>query len=415
MGFLYPIIQTFASVVADIFFKDITIVGQENIPQTGPVIFCGTHANQFLDAMLMVMSAQRKVGFIIAAKSYRRPLIGFFSKGLNSIPVERPQDLAKAGKGAIIEITETHIRGKNTKFTEEIKPGDVLKIKDVIAELRVKQVNSDTELTYDADQIVVKSGIESGYKIIPKIDQSTMYESVWQRLRSGGTVGIFPEGGSHDQTQMLPLKAGVCIMALGAMLDNDTTPVKIVPCGLNYYRANRFRSKAVVEFGIPYEVPRKLVETYKKSKKEAISKLLSEIEQRMRAVRISAPTYSELTSLYLIRKLYTPAKANLTPEEEYLFNQILTQGYSELKDEPRVKDFLIKVNQYNKDLRRLRLDDSTVKRISSQKLKNIISFFYSLMMFIISAIFAAPGFLLNGPLGLLIKYLSEKERKKVLE
>jgi len=42
----------------------------------------------------------------------------------------------------------------------------------------------------------------------------------------------------------------------------------------------------------------------------------------MRAVRISAPTYSELTSLYLIRKLYTPAKANLTPEEAYLFNQM---------------------------------------------------------------------------------------------
>jgi len=42
----------------------------------------------------------------------------------------------------------------------------------------------------------------------------------------------------------------------------------------------------------------------------------------------------------------------------------LTEGYKEMKDEPRIKDFLGKVNQYNKDLRRLRLDDSTVSIIN---------------------------------------------------
>jgi len=42
----------------------------------------------------------------------------------------------------------------------------------------------------------------------------------------------------------------------------------------------------------------------------------------MQAVRMSAPTYSELTSIYLARKLYTPAKANLGPDEEYLLNRM---------------------------------------------------------------------------------------------
>jgi len=69
---------------------------------------------------------------------------------------------------------------------------------------------------------------------LPKLDQSFMYDAVWARLKEGGCVGIFPEGGSHDRTQMLPLKAGVCIMALGAMTKN-CKPVRIVPCGFNYF------------------------------------------------------------------------------------------------------------------------------------------------------------------------------------
>jgi len=44
-----------------------------------------------------------------------------------------------------------------------------------------------------------------------------MYEEVWKALNSNSCIGIFPEGGSHDRTDLLPLKAGICIMALGAM------------------------------------------------------------------------------------------------------------------------------------------------------------------------------------------------------
>jgi glycerol-3-phosphate O-acyltransferase/dihydroxyacetone phosphate acyltransferase len=44
-----------------------------------------------------------------------------------------------------------------------------------------------------------------------------MFESVFKALNNGDCVGIFPEGGSHDRLELLPLKAGMCIMALGAI------------------------------------------------------------------------------------------------------------------------------------------------------------------------------------------------------
>jgi len=48
---------------------------------------------------------------------------------------------------------------------------------------------------------------------------------------------------------MLPLKAGVCIMALGAMLDQNTAPVRIVPCGLNYYKVYYIRISLLMDKG----------------------------------------------------------------------------------------------------------------------------------------------------------------------
>jgi hypothetical protein len=53
---------------------------------------------------------------------------------------------------------------------------------------------------------------------------------------------LFPEGGSHDRTELLPLKAGFAIMALGTVAAHPGAPLFIVPTGLYYFRAHAFRS-----------------------------------------------------------------------------------------------------------------------------------------------------------------------------
>ena len=64
------------------------------------------------------------------------------------------------------------------------------------------------------------------------------YGNNWQKIKQ---LEFFQKGinfnygrGSHDNPDILPLKAGVCIMALGAMAKYNCK-VKIVTCGLNYY------------------------------------------------------------------------------------------------------------------------------------------------------------------------------------
>lgn len=50
------------------FFRDITVLGAHNIPESGPVIFCGNHQNQFMDGCILFFKAQRDVRFMVAAK-----------------------------------------------------------------------------------------------------------------------------------------------------------------------------------------------------------------------------------------------------------------------------------------------------------------------------------------------------------
>ena len=100
-------------------------------------------------------------------------------------------------------------------------------------------------------------------------------------------MGIFPEGGSHDKTELMPLKGGICIMALGEMKKYGK-PVSLVPAGFNYYNPHKFRSKAIIEFGPPLVVPQEVVDLYKEDHHKAISLLLKLIEDVRNTLKLDA-------------------------------------------------------------------------------------------------------------------------------
>lgn len=141
------------------------------------------------------------------------------------------------------------------------------------------------------------------YKILPHIDQHDVYGHVYKKLNEGGLIGIFPEGGSHDRPDLLPLKAGVSVMALGAMAANRDLKIKIVPVGLSYFHAHKFRSRAVVEFGTPMDVPRDFVDMYQEGggkKRDACGKLLEMVHDGIKAVTIRAPDFETLMVSHLV-------------------------------------------------------------------------------------------------------------------
>ncbi len=86
-------------------------------------------------------------------------------------------------------------------------------------------------------------------------------------------------------------------MALGAMASDPNCRVKIVPVGLSYFHAHRFRSRAVVEFGTAMDVPEELIAMFKEGgpkKREASGKLLDIIYDGLKTVTLRAPDYDTL-------------------------------------------------------------------------------------------------------------------------
>lgn len=89
-------------------------------------------------------------------------------------------------------------------------------------------------------------------------------------------------------------------MALGTLSEYPDIGLKIVPAGMNYFHAHKFRSRAVVEFGTPFEVPKELVDMFRNGeRREATARLLKLIYESLVAVTLTSPDYDTLMVLLL--------------------------------------------------------------------------------------------------------------------
>ncbi|MEM6456313.1 MAG: lysophospholipid acyltransferase family protein [Acidobacteriota bacterium] len=80
------------------------------------------------------------------------------------------------------------------------------------------------------------------------------FEKVHARLAAGGVLLIFPEGQSHSDPHLRPIKTGAARLVLGAHQRGIDPP--IVPVGLTFPRKGTFRGSVLVRFGPPIESAR---------------------------------------------------------------------------------------------------------------------------------------------------------------
>jgi glycerol-3-phosphate O-acyltransferase / dihydroxyacetone phosphate acyltransferase len=86
------LITAFVRIVAKVFFRRIEIVGWEHVPPGAPVIFAVNHPNALIDPMFLLCFAPRPVSFLGKAPLLKMPLIGWFARRFDTIPVYRKQD-----------------------------------------------------------------------------------------------------------------------------------------------------------------------------------------------------------------------------------------------------------------------------------------------------------------------------------
>lgn len=317
---LYYSTKQFLRFILTIFFHDIDVVGRDKLPRHGPVIFVSNHPNQFIDAMMILCSCQYKVSYLIAEVSWNRRIVGDLAWAMGSVPLKRPQDEAKVGIGMVKFSQHDYennkvlsVEGIDTKFTEQVAKGDCIRPVGTPSELKVIQVTDNKTMLVDGigispTELVSVFGREepSAFDVLKRIGQRDVYDSVLEMLSSGGCIGIFPEGDSHDRTDLLPLKFGVSLLAYSA-LEKDGLNVPIVPVGLNYFRTHRWRGRAVVEYGEPIYIDPNTLNSYKaggSERRQVCSELMERIADNMRSVIVSTPDYESLQLIHTARRLY---------------------------------------------------------------------------------------------------------------
>lgn len=444
------------SIIIELFFREVHPRSTWKVPKKGPIIIVAApHANQFVDSLILMrilrMDCLRRVCFLIAEKSTKRAFIGWGARTTGSVPVGRALDMKKPAEGKIYlpdpEGDPTLIRGNGTDFkSAQFEVGGLLVLPSVnneAANAEIKEILGPNEIRLKkpfkgavgvrqltgqpikdvGGQVLddkAEPRLQEGYEgikfsVAPHIDQSQVYSKVFEKLAEGGCIGMFPEGGSHDRTELLPLKAGVAIMALGALAENPDCGLSVIPCGMNYFHAHKFRSRAVVEFGTPVSIPAELVEKYKTGeRREAVGKVLELIYDALVSVTVQSPDYDTLMLIQAVRRLYNPKGKKLPLPVIVELNRRLVKGYQIYKDDPRIISLKKSILAYNRDLMMLNIRDHQISYAKFSILRVIATLFYRLGKLAVLSVAVLPGTILFAPVFIAGKAISIKKSKEAL-
>ncbi len=230
-----------------------------------------------------------------------------------------------------------------------------------------------------------------------KVDNRSAFERLYEVIESGNCVGVFPEGISHTESQLVKLKTGTARIAL-AVAGRGKTTVRIIPCGLNYIHRHRFRSQVLIEFGEPIVVGDEWAEKYRQDEHESVRQLTELLVSSLLGVTLNAPDWSTLRFVQTARRLYKPGTARLSPGEYVELNRRFVDGYLQASDDPEMQTFRRGVEDYQARLDMLGIKDHQLRQPMSvgRAFRKLTLRLLTMLVFLPLAI---PGALLHLPVG----------------
>ena len=247
------------------------------------------------------------------------------------------------------------------------------------------------------------------------VSNDKAFEAMHEVLVEGRSMGIFPEGLSHDESQLARLKTGAARIAMGLKAQRPDLRIRIVPCGLNYVHRKRFRSRVLVQYGPPIEVTVEAAGSNGAAvdDREAVRALTTDIDRGIRALTVNASDWETLRVLDGVRRLYQPAGISLEERTELArrFNDV----YPSVMNEPTVMGLFTSVRAYLDRLDLAGLTDRDLRRTMGP-MEGFARVMRHLLLAFVWLPLALPGALLFVPLGLLVRVAGTKfaPRKDVI-
>jgi 1-acyl-sn-glycerol-3-phosphate acyltransferase len=325
-----------------VFFRRIEVAGLERIPQREPVLFVLNHPNGLVDPVFILCLAPRRVSFLAKAPLFRMPVIGYFVRALDSLPVYRRQD-----------------EGEDPTRNRE---------------------------TFELSRAL---------------------------LGRGGTIAICPEGVSHNEPRLKPLKTGAARIALGAASAGEGLDVRVVPAGLYYTAKTAFRSAALLYFGEPIRVEPVALDEAGEPPREAVRALSKRIEDAMREVILNAEHEEALATISRAERIFSSevrgAGDGPTLERELQLRRRFIEGYTRLRARApeRLTALDARIRRYEEELRQVGIDaeDLAPPRSTPAVAAHLVS---RSLLFLILLPLALAGTLLHYPAYRLAGYFARR-------
>ena len=245
-------------------------------------------------------------------------------------------------------------------------------------------------------------------------------------LRRNRCIAIFPEGRSHNETSLLPVKTGAARIALGALAAGDESEqatlqsLKIVPVGLYYTAKTRFRSEALLRFGEPFAVapaePDALDEGGEPPR-EAVAALSQQIERALREVTLNVPDDEELEAVARAEQLFSSIYESLNFRQPLAAEFDLRRRFAEaLTRTPRplpagVERLRARLREYEQDLGRFGIVPENLSVLAHSRWRVFRHFLLRLGVVLLLSPLVLVGALLHLPAYLLSTLFSKLFRK----
>ncbi|MGB8508664.1 MAG: lysophospholipid acyltransferase family protein [Pyrinomonadaceae bacterium] len=331
-----------------VFFSRVEVSGVERVPRRGGAIFVVNHPNGLVDPVFLLCHAPRRVSFLAKSPLFKIPVIGFFVRKMEAIPVYRHQD-----EGA-----------------------DVSRNRDTFGQSHAL-------------------------------------------LKSGGTIAICPEGVSHSEPSLRPLKSGAARIALGTASTGERLDLKIVPAGLYYTSKASFRSGALLYFGEPITVEPVALWSNGEPPREAVQALSERIADALRALTLNADEHEALALVARAEGIFSAAEeaegGELTLEQELLRRRRFVAAYAFHREHSpqRLELLETRLLRYEEELRQVGIEDP--RALSTETVAEYGRLWPLLrrgLVFLLLLPFALFGLVVNYPAYKLAGFLAVKFSKE---
>ena len=186
---LYHALRSAADIALHWYYADVVVQGLERIPTEGPLVIVANHPNALVDALVVCTTVRRRVRLTAKATLFEQPMLASLLRAAGVVPLRRVKDELAARHDGVVSTA------RNTES----------------------------------------------------------FRQVTKALLAGGAVLVFPEGVSHDEPALAPLRTGAARMALTAV-DAGAARLLVIPLGLIFERKEQPRSRVLVRIGEPIAV-----------------------------------------------------------------------------------------------------------------------------------------------------------------